>query len=65
MNHGTKVASIAVFGTDLLNKKLILKPRCNVLNFKIAHDNKENVDIGSAIIKAIEKYKNRARVTRD
>lgn len=56
LGHGTKVASVAIFGTDLLFKKQILRPKCKILNFKIAHDDAENVEIDSALIAALDKY---------
>lgn len=57
LGHGTQVASVALFGIDLLNKNRILIPKCKLLNFKIAHDDPGNVDIEDALITAIERYK--------
>ena len=56
LGHGTMVASVALFGTDLLFKRKKLIPKCRILNFKIAHDDPD-VDIEDALISAIEKYK--------
>ena len=57
LGHGTSVASVALFGTDLLKGEPILVPKCNILNFKIAHQDTRELDIEYSLQQAINKYK--------
>jgi vacuolar-type H+-ATPase subunit F/Vma7 len=56
-DHGTGVASVALFGSDLFNGRSILRPRCNILNFKISDKNPSAVNIEDSLAEAIKKYK--------
>lgn len=62
--HGTSVASIAIFGEDLLEGKNILKSKTKVISFKIDDEEypPENINLEEAIMEAVSKYKDKTKI---
>lgn len=63
-DHGTKVASLALFGLDLLNMETRLENNLKIISYKIEDDNDSplEIELTNEIIKAIEKYKNKTKI---
>lgn len=64
LDHGTSVASVAIFGEDLLDKKSILTPKTKLISFKIDDPEipREEVNLEEAIKQAVKKYKSRTPI---
>jgi hypothetical protein len=54
-DHGTKVASLALFGDDILNKNLQLEPKAKIINIKVV-ENEDWDDAFDKLLESIEKY---------
>jgi hypothetical protein len=57
--HGTSVASVALFGEQLLERKTILSPETNIISFKIDDEGfpEDKINLEEAVKKAVKKFK--------
>lgn len=61
--HGTKVASLALFGFDLLEKKKLLKNQSKLISYKIEDvEGEANINLVIEIINAIKKYSDKTKI---
>ena len=64
LDHGTKVASLALFGIDLLNMEPVLKNDLEIISYKIEddYDPYSEIDLVDEILNAINKYSKMTKV---
>lgn len=58
VDHGTRVASVASFGEDLINKRSTLEQKAKIISFKLDDGPQaEYVPLDEAVMDAIDQYK--------
>jgi len=62
IDHGTRVASIALFGIDLLSRSKVLEQQSKLIVFKVDDDGYEGKFFEDALFCAIDKYSNETKI---
>ena len=61
-DHGTGVASVAIFGEDTIRKSKRLVQKTKIISFKIDDLEGPDVVLEEAVMKAVEKYKDKTKI---
>lgn len=62
LNHGSNVASVCVFGEDVIFKRSPLRQKSKIISLKLDDKEKRNIPIEEALMTAIRKYKHITKI---